>query len=415
MLRRAWIFVCLSMLFGSGAASAASLTWSISGGRFADGGTFSGTFVQDPSEPRPSTWNLSVAGGGSSFPARSYTPANSDVLMLAWLPNAELTYHFIDPGPGKRQLRLTPARPLDGSVATVPLSLLGQGRVECFNCAPFRNIIAGSLVLTSVTPTLILQSIAPDPTVVGATTTATISIDGVAAFGPPTGSVSIFDTTGDTICSFQLPTTSCAFAPTAPGGHTLFAFYTGDANYVSVLSNELSFTTVPAAVTTVTLAPVLPNPTMIGAATTATVVVDQVVGFPPPTGLITVFLNSNGNTLCTITLPATTCTFAPTTGGDQTVGSQYSGDAIYASGFSNLVVMTVAPVPPVVTLRLGDAQSDRRRHGDDRNGHGRHQPGRSARRPARSRCSIPPATCSARSRCRPPRARSRRRRPTTRR
>ncbi len=343
--------VGLSVGLASGTASAMSLTWSITGGRFADGGTLSGTFEQNPADTRPSTWNVNVAGGGFSFPARSYTPENSGVLMLDWPPNTELTYHFIDPAAGKRQVRLTPASPLDGSVATVPLSFLaGNGRVECFNCAPFRNIIAGSLVLTSATPTLTLQSIAPDPTVVGASTTATISIDAIAAFGPPTGSITIFDTGDDTICSFPLPATSCSFAPTAAGGLTLFARYTGDANYRSVLSNELSFTTLPAAVTTVTLDPLLPNPTLIGGATTATVHVATVMGYPSPTGLITVYLNSNGNTLCTITLPGTTCTFAPTTGGNQTVGAQYSGDASYASGFSNLQVMTVAPVPPVVTL-----------------------------------------------------------------
>ncbi len=345
------MLVCLSMWLASGPASAVSLTWSISGGTFADGGTFSGTFVQDPAQPRPSTWDVNVVGGGSSFPAHSYTPANSSVLLLQWVPNAEPTYHFIDLA-DNRQLRLTPASPLDGSAATVPLSLLNNsGRVECFNCAPFRYITGGSLVLESATPTLILESIAPDPTVVGATTTATISIDAIAALGPPTGSITIYDTSGDAICSFPLPTTSCSFAPTAPGGLTLFARYTGDANYQSATSNELSFTTLPAAVTMVTLAPVVPNRTAIGGATTATVTVATVVGYPPPTGLITVFFYGSGDTtLCTITLPATTCTFAPKAGGNQTVAAQYSGDASYASGYSNQQPITVAPVPPVVTL-----------------------------------------------------------------
>ena len=59
------------------------------------------------------------------------------------------------------------------------------------------------------------------------------------------------------------------------------------------------------------------------------------LGSPPPTGLITVFFSGSGDTtLCTITLPATTCTFAPKTGGNQTVTAQYSGDGAYASAFS---------------------------------------------------------------------------------
>ena len=341
------------MWLATGAASAASLTWSITGGTFADGGTVSGTFVRNPADPRPSTWNLNVAGGGGSFPARSYTPADSRVLMLDWPPNTELTYHFIDTGDtGKRQLRLTPRSPLDGSVTSVPLSLLnGNAHVECFNCAPFRNITGGWLVLVSAAPALTLVSIAPDPVTIGATTTATVSIDSIAAYGPPTGAITIFDSGGNPKCSMTLPATSCTFAPTAPGGQTLHARYIGDANYGTATSNELSFTVVPAAVTTVTLDPVLPNPTMIGQATTATVHVATVPGYPPPTGLITVFFYGSGDTtLCTITLPATSCAFAPKTGGDQQVAAQYSGDANYSSGYSNSVVMTVAPVPPVVTL-----------------------------------------------------------------
>ena len=369
------MLVCLSMWLASGPASAVSLTWSISGGTFADGGTFSGTFVQDPAQPRPSTWDVNVVGGGSSFPAHSYTPANSSVLLLQWVPNAEPTYHFIDLA-DNRQLRLTPASPLDGSAATVPLSLLNNsGRVECFNCAPFRYITGGSLVLESATPTLILESIAPDPTVVGATTTATISIDAIAALGPPTGSITIYDTSGDAICSFPLPTTSCSFAPTAPGGLSVVrAIYRRrqlpERNFERAVVHHLAGGGDHG------------NPRPGSAKSNRDRRGDHRdsngcdgVGYPPPTGLITVFFYGSGDTtLCTITLPATTCTFAPKAGGNQTVAAQYSGDASYASGYSNQQPITVAPVPPVVTLVSFGAQSDRGRHGDDRNGRGRHRP-----------------------------------------
>jgi len=92
---RAGTFLCLSLWLASGAASAASLKWSITGGTFVDGGTLSGTFERDLALSKPSTWNLNVAGGGIFFPARSYTPANSGVLMLDYPPNPELTYHFV--------------------------------------------------------------------------------------------------------------------------------------------------------------------------------------------------------------------------------------------------------------------------------------------------------------------------------
>ncbi len=348
---RAGMFACLSIGLASGAASAMSLTWSVTGGRFADGGTLSGTFEQNPENTRPTTWDVNVAGGSLAFPALSYTPGDSHVFMLDWPPNVELTYHFVVSA-ANRQLRLTPASPLDGSVATVPLSFLSsQGAVECFNCAPFRDITAGSLVLTAATPTLILESTAPDPTVAGAPTTATISIDSIAVFGPPTGTVTVLDSSDLALCTITLPATSCTFAaPTTHGGHMLHARYGGNASYTSVASNDLDFTVDPAQTTTVTLS-VSPNPTMIDTATTATVLVAAIPALGPPTGMIRVYLNVSSATLCTITLPATTCTFATTgSGPDIQVGAAYGGNVSYASEFSNLVLMTVAPVPPVVTL-----------------------------------------------------------------
>ena len=234
MLRRAVMVVCLSLWLASGVASAASLTWSISGGTFADGGTVSGTFEQNPVRPRPSTWNLSVAGGGILFPARSYSPSNSRERKLLWPPNPQETYRFKATNEGTRELRLTPSIPLDGSATTVPLSFLNdQGSIECFNCAPSRLLTTGVVQLVSAAPTLILVSVAPDPTTVGATTTATVSIDAIAAFGPATGTVTILDSANAPVCTITLPATSCTFAPTTSGGQTLRARYNGDVNYGS--------------------------------------------------------------------------------------------------------------------------------------------------------------------------------------
>ena len=75
---RLGVVMFAAMWLASGAAAAAALTWTITGGTFNDGGTLSGTFTHDPLRPRPSTWNISVAGGGSAFIARTYTPANSN-------------------------------------------------------------------------------------------------------------------------------------------------------------------------------------------------------------------------------------------------------------------------------------------------------------------------------------------------
>ena len=90
-----------------GTANAALLTWTVQGGSFNDGGTVSGTFVQDSASNTITSWNLAVAGGGGSFPARSYTPANSTVSTLG-LGSAVASFLFAATDEGSRQLRLTP-------------------------------------------------------------------------------------------------------------------------------------------------------------------------------------------------------------------------------------------------------------------------------------------------------------------
>ena len=345
------IAICALLWSASAAVSAAELTWSLSAATFADGGSLSGTFVLNPPYRAPTTtWNVSVAGGGSSFPAHSYTPATSTALGLQFVGTTEPTIILKDQT-GTRQVRLTPASALDGSLASVPLTFANNnGRVECFNCSPFRYITAGSLLLTSAKPAVALVSLAPDPSIVGATVTATVLVETLAAFGSPTGTVTVLDEGNNTVCTILLPNTSCSFnAPSPPGGKTLHAQYGGDVNYASASSNSLSYTVLPAVTTTVTLVSVTPDPTTVGATTTATATVATVDPLGAPTGKVEV-LDGNNNSLCTITLPAPSCTFLPATAGAITVVAQYSGDATYASGLSNVLPLTVGPVATVATL-----------------------------------------------------------------
>ena len=86
-----------------------------------------------------------------------------------------------------------------------------------------------------------------------------------------------------------------------------------------------------------------PTPTLVGVTTTATVVVDTIAALGPPTGTVTV-IDSFSQEFCTITLPATSCTFAPTVPSNPTVVAQYSGDASYASVTSNALPFIVGPV-----------------------------------------------------------------------
>jgi hypothetical protein len=242
------IVVCVLSVFASPLVSAALLTWSVSGGTFADGGTFAGTLVVDTASNTTPTWNLSVAGGGGSFPARSYTPANSTASTLLLLGNSvpSFLFHAADDFP--RELRLTPASVLDGTAASVTLDLLqASGNVECFNCSPFRPMSGGSLVLTSAQSTVTLVSLAPSPTQVGVSTLATVAIETMAALGPPTGTVTVLDGSSNALCMITLPATSCTFSPATPGSETVLAQYNGDANYAAAASNSLALTVAPAA------------------------------------------------------------------------------------------------------------------------------------------------------------------------
>jgi len=350
MRRPARIAICAFLSFAGGAASAAQLTWSLAGGKFADGGTLSGTFVLDLQQPTPSTWTLNVAGGGSSFPAHSYTPLSSTVSRIKFPLNTQQTFRFLVMS-GTREMRLTPASALDGSLGSVPLVLSSTSAVECFGCTPFRYITAGSLLLTSAKPAVTLVSVIPDPTIVGANTTATVLVETVAALGAPTGTINVLDEGNTTVCTIVLPAnTSCAFAaPLTSGGKTLHAQYSGGSNYTSAASNTLSYTVLPAVTTTVTLVSVTPDPTTVGATTTAAVTVATVPPLGAPTGTVEV-LDGNDNSLCTLTLPAPSCTFIPTIPGNRTVVAQYSGDVSYASGLSNVLPLTIGPVTTTATL-----------------------------------------------------------------
>lgn len=99
------------------------------------------------------------------------------------------------------------------------------------------------MTVAPVPPVVTLVSVAPNPTAVGTSTTATVTVGTYPLFGPPTGTITVFDTSGNSLCTIALPATSCAFTPTAPGTQTIVARYDGDASYDSGLSNALVLVT----------------------------------------------------------------------------------------------------------------------------------------------------------------------------
>lgn len=233
------IVLASMMLFGA-AADAATLTWTLSGGTFSDGGTLSGTLTLDSASSNVNNWNLAVAGGGASFAARTYMPTNSSE-SAASIGGAQPTLFFTANDEANRVLRMTPTSALDGSASPVSLDVAFlNGNVECFNCSPFRGITAGVLTLTSASPGVTLVSAAPSPTTVGVATTITVSVAGVAALGTPTGTVTVLDNSSSPLCTLTLPATTCTFTPSAAGSQSLLAQYNGDASYGVALSNILA-------------------------------------------------------------------------------------------------------------------------------------------------------------------------------
>jgi hypothetical protein len=252
----------VALLLACAGAGAAQLTWSVTGGTFADGGSVAGTFTLDTTFNQIFSWSLTVAGGNTgTFSARSYTPANSASSLPTLTGGPQPSVVFAATDQANRVLRLTPAVALDGSSSPVALATgFGNGNVECFNCSPFRNITAGSLTLTAAAPDVVITSATPDPTMVGTSTLLTVSVTGVGALGVPTGSVTVYDNSSNPLCTLTLPATSCSFTPSAPAAQTLYAQYSGDANYESAFSGffRMTISAAPAAPPT----PPTPVPTL---------------------------------------------------------------------------------------------------------------------------------------------------------
>ena len=154
--------------------------------------------------------------------------------------------------------------------------------------------------------------------------------------GTPTGTVTF--TSGSTVlCSVVLPTTTC----TAPSGvqldvgtHGVTATYSGDANFAPSSATTPALITVTAASTSTSVS-VTPTSVAFGSedgATFSVAVTPQFSG--APTG--TVSVSTGATLLCTVTLPATTCT---TTGQALPVGGPYALTAAY-SGDTNFTTST---------------------------------------------------------------------------
>lgn len=140
------------------------LTWTVAGGKFADGGTFTGSVTIDWQAQTVGAFNMSVAGGNTTtFPPLVYTQANAtaDLSFFNGQPLPTLVIRVNDAS--GRSLRLTSTIPLDGYGTPAPLNVAyDSGDIECYNCGPSRTITAGSLMLGLV-PVATVEAV-PVPT-----------------------------------------------------------------------------------------------------------------------------------------------------------------------------------------------------------------------------------------------------------
>ncbi len=138
------IAVCALMLTWASGAFAFPVTWTLSNGQFADGGTASGYFVYDADTDSFSSWSISVGGGvTATFPAFIYNPTTSSASDYPGT-NPERFYEF-DQNGTNRGLRFQTAGRLSDAGGAVTL---GSQSVECYNCAPYRYL-TGTLTGTA--------------------------------------------------------------------------------------------------------------------------------------------------------------------------------------------------------------------------------------------------------------------------
>ena len=147
--------------------------WTLAGVHFNDGTSAIGHFAYDDATQRISNWNVRVSDPwGVDFPAFTYVHGNSgsyapwNVETGTWSLSFTSFISVFTPAFGWRDLRITPLSALDGSSASVSIntqrfnSTFAFASGESFASGEeFRWITAGSLVLTSVRPSVAIVQV----------------------------------------------------------------------------------------------------------------------------------------------------------------------------------------------------------------------------------------------------------------
>lgn len=117
--------------------------WFFDGATFSDGGMVTGYVDQSPGDTSIVKIAISVAGGNTAtYPPMTYTGANSTTTIFT-AAYANQSIHSIDEIGTIRTLRYTGQAPLHQDGGRVAIDLANAQ--ECFNCAPFREFVTGTL------------------------------------------------------------------------------------------------------------------------------------------------------------------------------------------------------------------------------------------------------------------------------
>jgi hypothetical protein len=151
----------LATLGASLQVAAETRYWTLTGVQLEDGAVATGYFSYDDATGTVANWNLRLNGDGGPFIAWTLLPGNSH----AWFPQPLYLYSG---SPGLvsgfwwRSLIITPLVPLDGRSATVSIDVSSSHDFfedDFGDVGISRKIIAGSLVLTPMTPPVTIVNV----------------------------------------------------------------------------------------------------------------------------------------------------------------------------------------------------------------------------------------------------------------